>query len=240
MQPRLHGTDGGTDDLGDLRERKPGVVVQDEDRAMLRRQPHEGAIECVTVVDRDRRIGSARSVDRQDPDVGAPAPIPTQLLVTGIDEQPMEPGTEAFRITEPWEFPPCEEECLLDGVLRSFRIANDPVGDRLAKVTVEVEEFGEGDIVTVPRPFDQPRPHERYSSGARWGASPQQMVTFRERFTCAPTLDVRLCLERWNNPARGGPRLDECGRMAAMIKADRCNVTWWFGHNAAISTPFRG
>ena len=121
MQPRLHGSDGGADDLGDLRERKPGVVMQDEDRAMLRRQPREGAIEGVPVVDRDSRVGSARSVDRQDPDVGAPAPMPAQLLVTGIDEQPMEPGTEAFRIAEPWEFPPCEEECLLDGVLRSFR-----------------------------------------------------------------------------------------------------------------------
>ena len=51
-----------------------------------------------------------------------------------------------------------------------------------AKVTVDVDELGEGDIVAVPCPFDQPRPHERYSSGARSGASPQQMVAAREKF----------------------------------------------------------
>ena len=105
---------------------QPGVVVQDEDRAMLRRQPLEGAIEGVPVVDRDHRVGPARSVDRQDPDVGAPAPMPAQLLVTGIDEQPMEPWTEAFRIAQPREFAPGEEECLLDGVLRPLRVAQDP------------------------------------------------------------------------------------------------------------------
>ena len=97
------------------------VVVQDEDRAMLRRQPPEGAIEGVPVVDRDHRIGSARSVDRQDPDAGAPAPVPAQLLVTGIDEQPMEPWTEAFRVAQPREFAPGDEECLLDGVLCPLR-----------------------------------------------------------------------------------------------------------------------
>ena len=45
------------------------------------------------------------------------------LLVTCIHEQPVEPGREAFRITEPWELPPGEEECLLDRVLGAFDIA---------------------------------------------------------------------------------------------------------------------
>ena len=99
----------------------PGVVVQDEDRAMFRRQAPERAVEGVPVVDRDRRVGSARSVDRQDPDIGAPASMPAQLLVTGIDEEPVEPGTEAFRVAQPRELTPGEEECLLDGVLGSLR-----------------------------------------------------------------------------------------------------------------------
>jgi 2-keto-3-deoxy-L-rhamnonate aldolase RhmA len=84
----------------------------------------------------------------------------------------MEPGAEALRIAQPGEFPPGEEECLLDGVLGPLRIAQDPVGDAVAEVAVEVDQFREGDIVAVPCPFDQPRPHGRYSSGARSGASP--------------------------------------------------------------------
>ena len=91
-----------------------------------RRQPRERAIEGVPVVDRDHRVGPARSVDRQDPDPGAPSPMPPQLLVTGIDEEPMEPWGETLRIAQPREFTPGEEECLLDGVLRPFAIPKDP------------------------------------------------------------------------------------------------------------------
>ena len=94
------------------------------------------------------------------------------LLVTGIHEQPMEPGREALGITEPGELPPREEECLLDGVLGAFDIAKDPVRDGVALVAVQVDERGEGDVIAIPSPFDQPRPHLRVSSGARSGASP--------------------------------------------------------------------
>ena len=91
------------------------------------------------------------------------------LLVTGIHEQPMEPGREALRITEPREFAPCEEECLLDRVLGPLDIAQNSIRDRVAQVAVQVDERGEGDIVAIAGLFDQPRPHERDSSGARSG-----------------------------------------------------------------------
>jgi len=73
----------------------------------------------------------------------------------------MEPWAETFRIAQPWEFPPGEEECLLDGVLRPLRIPDDPVCDCAAAVTFQVDELGEGDIIATLRPFDQPRPHVR-------------------------------------------------------------------------------
>ena len=88
----------------------------------------------------------------------------------------MEPGTEALGITEPRELTPREEECLLDGVLGAFDIAKDPVRDRVALVAVQVDELGEGDVVALPGPFDQPRPHEAASSGARWALHPLLMV----------------------------------------------------------------
>ena len=192
MQAGLHRADRDTDDVGDLGQWKSRMVVQDEDRAMLRRQPLEGAIEGVPVVDRDHRVGSARSVDRQDPDAAAPAPVPTRLLVTGIDEEAVEPGTEALRVAQPGEFAPGEEECLLDGVLRSIRVAQDPKRDRVAQVAVEVDELREGDVVTVACPLDQPRPHWRCSLGARAGASP----TTDGRTTEKGSLSARFLLVR--------------------------------------------
>jgi hypothetical protein len=172
MQARLHRADRDTDDVGDLRQWKSRMVVQDEDRAVLRTQPLEGAIEGVPVVDRDHRVGSARPVDRQDPDATAPAPVSTLLLVTGIDEEAVQPWAEALGVTQPGELTPGEEECLLDGVLGSIGVAEDPKRDRVAQVAVEVDELREGDVVTVACPLDQPRPHWRCSLGARVGASP--------------------------------------------------------------------
>ena len=92
-------------------------------------------------------------------------------------------GPKRSGITEPWELPPGEEECLLDGVLGPLRVAQDPIRDRVAQVAVEVDQLREGDVVALACQFDQPRPHERYSSGARSGASPLQMVAPDERFT---------------------------------------------------------
>src|SRR4029079_13396012 len=53
VQPGLHRGDGCDADLGDIGKGKPGVVVQDEDRAVLRRETLECTVEGVTVVDRD-------------------------------------------------------------------------------------------------------------------------------------------------------------------------------------------
>ena len=64
---------------------------------------------------------------------------------------------------------PGEEECLLDGVLRPLDIAQDPVRDGVAAVAVQVDELGEGDLVTLLCSLDQPVSHSRPSSGAPGG-----------------------------------------------------------------------
>jgi len=75
----------------------------------------------------------------------------------------MEPDLEALRIAQPWQLAPGEEQCLLDGVLGPLDIAEDPVRDGEAAVTVQVEELGKGDIVAIPRSLDKPRSHGRPS-----------------------------------------------------------------------------
>ena len=117
MESGLHGPDRHAEDVGDVGQGKPHVVVQDEDRPVLGRQPAERSIEAVAIVHRDGRIGTARSVDRQRRDVGDPSPVSPQLLVTGIDEEAVEPWREAIGITEPRELAPGEEERLLNRVL---------------------------------------------------------------------------------------------------------------------------
>jgi 4-hydroxy-2-oxoheptanedioate aldolase len=108
----------------------------------------------------------------------------------------MEPWAEAFRIAQPREFSPREEECLLDGVLGPLGIAQDPIGDGVAEVAVQVDELREGDVVTLSRPFDQPRPHGRFSSGARSDASPT---------TDGRTDGKVQCQARSNGPVASAP-----------------------------------
>ncbi len=108
----------------------------------------------------------------------------------------MQPRAEALRVTQPREFAPGEEECLLDGVLRSIRVAKDPIRDRVAQVAVEVDEFGEGDVVALSRPFDQPRPHGRCSLGARAGASPTTDGRTAEKVHCQSTCGIGAFAER--------------------------------------------
>ena len=71
----------------------------------------------------------------------------------------MEPDLEALGVAQPREFAPGEEECLLDGVLGPLHVPEDPVRDGVAAITVQVDELGEGDLVALPRPLDQPRPN---------------------------------------------------------------------------------
>ena len=137
--------------------------MEDDDRAVLRRQLPECALQGIAIVDRDDFVRSARSVDRERPDVGAPPLVSAVLLVTGVDEEPMEPDLEALRVTQPRKLTPGKEECLLDGVLGPLDIAKDPVRDGVAAVTVEVDERGEGVVVACPRSLDQPRSHGRPS-----------------------------------------------------------------------------
>src|SRR4029079_12533315 len=112
---------------------------------MLRRQAPERPLQGIAVVDRDGRVRTGRPVGREGSDVRGPAPVPAEFLVTGIHEEPMEPDLEALRIAQPWQLAPGEEECLLDGVLGPLDIAEDPVRDGEAAVTVQVEELGKGD-----------------------------------------------------------------------------------------------
>ena len=129
----------------------------------------------------------------------------------------MQPWTEPLRVAQPREVAPGEEECLLDGVLRPLRVPEDPVRDRVAQVAVEVDEFGEGDIVAVPCPFDQPRPHCGTPAAPDRALHPQQMVAPAERFKRVPAGGGRAS----RNRTTACPRRDDRGIPVAAAHARR-------------------
>ena len=57
MESRSGRARGDLQELGDLHERQPEVVVQDEDGTLVDRNPREGPLELVAVGDEPRVIG---------------------------------------------------------------------------------------------------------------------------------------------------------------------------------------
>ena len=69
---------------------------------------------------------------------------PLGLVVAGVDEDPMDPGLEAVRITELGQPAPGEHEGVLQCVLGEARVAQDPPGNRVEPVADLVHQDGEG------------------------------------------------------------------------------------------------
>ena len=103
--------------------------MEDEDGPLLRRQAPEAAVEGIAQDDVQGRVARGRSVDRQRPNIHAPAPRLPRFRVAGVDEDAVQPGVEALDLAEPREFPPGRDEGLLYGVLGPIDIAQDPMRD---------------------------------------------------------------------------------------------------------------
>ena len=85
--------------------------------------------------------------------------MPTDLLVARVHQKAAEPGRKALRVTQLRQLAPGKKERLLDSVLCAFGVAQDPIRDRIAPVTIEVDEIAERAVVTIPRSLDEDRPH---------------------------------------------------------------------------------
>jgi len=145
----------GPELLGNLRQRQAEVVMEDEDRALLRGDAPEGAFELVALDDRHERVRRCGAVHREDANVGRPAAAAPGLPVAGVDEQAMEPGVELLDVPQRRQLAPGEHQRLLDGVLGKTEIAQDPKRDREESVAGPTCQAGERFLITGSRPFDE-------------------------------------------------------------------------------------
>ena len=110
--------------------------MKDDDRALFRSQPREGVLEPGPVHDGVGRIRSGIGGNRMDAEAGVPAPGATRFHVTGVDDEPMEPGLKALWIAQRRKIAPCAEQRLLGGILRPVPVPKDPVGEGVAAIDV--------------------------------------------------------------------------------------------------------
>jgi len=143
MESRAGGTRRDLENLGDLDERQAEVVVQDEDRPLFDRELPERAFQLVAIGEGGAAIRSRWPSHRQDPDVGSPVAGSLRFVVTGVDEDPMDPCLETVRIPKLRKPAPGEDEGVLQRILGEPWVTQDPLGDRIEAVADLVHQDGE-------------------------------------------------------------------------------------------------
>lgn len=179
--------------------------MQDEDRPLIDREPAERPLQFVAVGEGTAGVRRRWPIHGQDPDVRGPMAGPLRFVVAGMDEDPVDPGLEAIRLPKLRQPAPGEDEGVLQRILGEGRVAQDPLGDRVERVTHLVHQGREGLPVTPAGLFDEISIHLR-PSGRRdsWPRTTnydgrvhtERSDPSREEATAAPKAYSRAMSER--------------------------------------------
>jgi len=161
METRLHRAERNAELVGDLRQAEPEVVVEDDNRPLLGREPPEATFELIAIDDRDGGVRHRRSVDRKDPNGGRPAAATPDLAVTRVDEEPVQPRVEPLGIAKSRQLAPRQHERLLDGILGRAEIAQDPERDREEPIAACTCQAGERFLIPGAGSLDESDVHPR-------------------------------------------------------------------------------
>jgi hypothetical protein len=141
--------------LGDLCGLQPDVVTKHEERALIRRQAPEAALQSIPVCDGDLVVGDLQTVERELAHRDREAPRPGRLGVARVDQCPVEPDPESVRIAEAGKLTPGDHQRLLHRVLGPIVVAKDPARDPEEPIAVRAGEDGEGLPVPTLRGLDE-------------------------------------------------------------------------------------
>ncbi len=126
--------------------------MEDEDGALLERQPPEGPLELVAIVDgEDSPAAPSRSSRWQDPDVRRPATATPGLGVALVGQDPMEPGLEPIGVSQRPQLTPRHDERSLHCIFGEIGVAQDPRRDRHASVADHASQGVEGLAIALLR-----------------------------------------------------------------------------------------
>ena len=173
MESRAGGTGGDAERLGNLHQRQPDVVVQNEDGPLIERDAAKRPFQLVAVRQGAARIRARRVSDVENPDVCRELPAPTGFVVAGVDEDSMDPRLEVLRLPQVRDPAPGEHESVLQRVLGQTRVAQDPVSHRVELIADLVHQDGERLTIAPTGLLDEVSIHHRPPVAAPGGADYQ-------------------------------------------------------------------
>jgi len=155
VKSRAGGTGRDPQGLGDLGRRIAHEVVEREDGPLLGWQPTESAFELIPDDHIQQLVGCRRPFDRQNPQVDDPTSLARRLDDADMDEEPMQPRVESIRIAEPTQIAPGDHQCVLQGILGSIDVAEDPLRDREKAVGAGADQVDKRVPITPCRCLDE-------------------------------------------------------------------------------------
>jgi hypothetical protein len=132
-------------------------VVHNEQRALFARQAAERPLDLVRSSNADLRVvGAGPGVEiGDDVKAGLPAPGVANLAVAGVDEKLEEPRFESAFVSQLGQFAPRDQERLLNRILCSATVAQDPVRDRVEPIAQRQDQRCERLLVPSFGPIDE-------------------------------------------------------------------------------------
>ena len=139
VETRVDRPDRDVEPPGDLVGREVAVVPQRDDDPVVRRQRREGLLDRVALVGPRVRVGGGERELVRDVD-GRARRDDAQPIPAGVDEDPVEPRLESFRVAEGRPLAPRLDERVVGRVLRLGLVAQDHPGEPIGGVEVLVGE----------------------------------------------------------------------------------------------------
>jgi len=162
MESRSDRPRRNAEQVGDLRRGVSDEVVEHEDRALVRREPSEAALQLVAISHAQQVVRSDRGIEWQDAEIGGATTLTRRLGDANVGEEAMDPRVEPVRIAEARQVPPGDHQRVLQGILGPIDISEDPVREREESVTAELDEVDERRLVSVLRRYDEVAIHPHH------------------------------------------------------------------------------
>ena len=141
--------------VGDLGERVARVVMEHEDRSLVGRQPPEPTLQLVTVADPSRSSGAAGPSTGSTRRFDGPTTLARRLGDADVGDDAVDPRVEPIRIAEPPKVTPGDHQRVLEGILGSVDVAEDPVREGEEPVARRAHQVDECRLVATLRRLDE-------------------------------------------------------------------------------------
>ena len=155
MEPGLRRPERDPELRGDLGQRHPNEVVENDDGAPFGLEPAERLVEKLPLGHVRWHVAAVRFEERRELDLVHATATPARDVETRVNGQAMEPGIEPVRVAQPGQVPPGSDEGVLDRVSRELAVPEDQSSGRVQPREGSAGNHGKGVMIALPRPLDE-------------------------------------------------------------------------------------